>query len=197
MFDSNNSELRNEVISFLSNNRLLVNFEYDPYGESTIECEPKVFSSFFLDAFVEYCIQSGDPISGAFIIKTFEDRIRVNSVSSVAIDRSFPEPLSEDEKDELTFLISEIFSLSNEEWYYNVEFSLSNGDYDTDFTVFKLDAKENDYVSLDIITEEQTDKIQQFLIANFSNQEDSFKLFLTNSEDPESWIEYTDVEFDL
>jgi hypothetical protein len=197
MFDSNNMELRNEVISFLSNNQILVSFEYDPYGESTIECEPKVFSSFFLDAFVDYCIQSGDPISGAFIVKTFEDRILVNSVSSVAIDRSFAEPLSQDEKDELTFLISDLFSLANEEWYYNIEFSLSNGDYDTDIGVFMFDDKENDYVSLDTITEEQTETIQQFLIDNFSNQEDRFELFLTNSEDPESWIEYTEVEFEL
>lgn len=94
-------------------------------------------------------------------------------------------------------MISDLFSLANEEWYYNIEFSLSNGDYDTDIGVFMFNEKENAYVSLDTITEEQTETIQQFLIDNFSNQEDSFELFLTNSGDPKTWIEYAEEEFEL
>jgi hypothetical protein len=185
-------ELRNKVDNYLNAGPISIYFEYDPYGSSTIQCSVSEFSSFFESKFFEYIFQTGDPVKGHFKVFKENNQIVIESTEKINIDRTYSAIFSGEEKEKLKCLIEDSFKCIGNDWYYNIQLSGNEQESDFNCEVYCYCPSKEEYVEMNIPDENLIAVIKDYLaeLTKKINLE-AFDLFLSNSEDSDTYVEYS------
>jgi hypothetical protein len=190
-----NNPVRNQIIDHLKTNSIVLNFQYDPFGESTIHCEPNIFSSFFNDAFFDYIFNTGDPISGVFKVGLEQNQIIAKSL--VVLDNQYSDILSKGNREILITKIKDTYSIEGQEWYFTIELSRLENNYSFNLNVFQFHSIKKDFLEIHLNNQNEINKIEHFLKDSIISQENCYELFLTNSGDPEFFKDYSNIKLIL
>jgi hypothetical protein len=191
--------MKEELLAYLSQNKIEFYFEYDPYGESEITCTNDHFKEFLLEKMFEYVMNSGDPIGGNFIATRKNNDIIIRSVGSQKVnwDHDPDIAINVASVEEIERLIYNTYTNKTDNWSYYLNVSMNSSGCNLHAKIYEGDNMK------EIKNNEFTKEIASYIIdkiggPNYDGSHDyGYDCQLTNSGDGNKFTEYFPLSIEV
>ena len=195
---------KEKILDYLTEESIDFYFDYCPYDGSTIGCSNTDFDEYFLEEMSGYVQSVGYPISGNFIASRENDEIIIESENKIEVNWDYSQDFFSDDNfyEELEDLIHKTFLVKNLDWFYQLNLSMMNSNYFIEIKIFEYDKTKDDYKSRKISTKKFNQDIISFISNSLNCYNDGtidyeYDLYLTNSEDYNSFVEQFKLKIEL